>query len=144
MKKYGPQHISIPNEKLVGGSFKSRMRKEKNISKQKILRGAFYSCSHKENHKFIDTESKEIWKRQTVSASAEMPKLPWEPPRGAGSNSTAPRDYQVCCNSIRCEHKCRIPKTSLQDKNPLGSEWRLNKNLWESDPPVALAGLVFI
>lgn len=35
MKKCGPKHISIPNENVWGGSFKRRMRKEKNISKQK-------------------------------------------------------------------------------------------------------------
>lgn len=35
MKKCGAKHISIPDEKVVGGSFKSGMRKEKNISKQK-------------------------------------------------------------------------------------------------------------
>lgn len=116
MKKRGLKHISIPNEKVVGGSFKNRMRKEKNISKQKAPSscGTSYSPSHKEKHKFTDTE---IWKRQTVSASAEMPKLPWQPhpqaPSNAGSNSTAHRDYQVCCNSIRCEHKCQIPKISL-------------------------------
>lgn len=64
MKKCGPKHISIPNEKVVSGSFKSmRMRKEENISKQKqtSLCGAFYSSSHKEKHKFTDTE---IWKRR--------------------------------------------------------------------------------
>lgn len=34
MKKCGPKHISIPNENIWGGSFKRRMRKEKNISKK--------------------------------------------------------------------------------------------------------------
>lgn len=71
MKKCGPKHISIPNEKVVGGSFKSRMRREKNISKQQKTQDCVVP--------FIHSSIRKITNSLTLKANKSGKDTNWVP-----------------------------------------------------------------